>query len=135
MNSPDPVPPTTNPPPIGDVSKDERNMGLFAHLAALTGFVVPMVGNVVGPLVIWILQKDKSDFVADQGAEAINFNITVIIAAAVLFAVSLTVVGLIITIPAFMILGIGWLVLTIMAAVKASNGERYRYPFTLRLVK
>ncbi|HPF25037.1 MAG: DUF4870 domain-containing protein [Steroidobacteraceae bacterium] len=120
---------------MNEVSKDDRNMGLFVHLAALAGFVVPVVGNILGPLVIWILQKDKSAFVADQGAEAINFNITVTIVAAVLAALSVLVVTMVITIPGFVILGIGWLVLTIMAAVKASNGERYRYPFTWRLVK
>ncbi|MCB1626024.1 MAG: DUF4870 domain-containing protein [Pseudomonadales bacterium] len=120
---------------MNEVSKDDRNMGLFAHLAALAGFVIPMAGNIIGPLVIWLTQKDKSAFVADQGAEAINFNITVSIVAVVLWAISMTIIGLIVTIPAFAVLGIAWLVLTIIAGVKASNGERYRYPFTWRLVK
>ena len=76
-------------------------------------------------------------FVADQGKEALNFNITVAIACLALLLLSIVTlgVGLLIAVPAWIVIAIGWLVLTIMAAVKSSNGEFYRYPMTLRLVK
>ncbi|MBN8798316.1 MAG: DUF4870 domain-containing protein, partial [Stenotrophomonas nitritireducens] len=53
---------------------------MFAHLAALAGIVIPL-GNLLGPLIVWLVKKDTMPFVADQGREALNFNITVFIAA------------------------------------------------------
>ena len=111
-------------------TKDDQMMGMLAHLLSIfLGFL--------GPLIIWLIKKDTSPFVDDQGKEALNFNITVAIAcfALVLLSIVTIGIGLIIAIPAWIVIGIGWLVLTIIAAVKSSNGEFYRYPMTLRLVK
>src|SRR3546814_18975047 len=76
-------------------------------------------------------------FVDDQGKEARNFNITVGIACFVLFLLAVLTlgIGLVIAIPLWIIIGIAWLVFTIIAAIKANEGVAYRYPFTLRLVK
>jgi uncharacterized Tic20 family protein len=76
-------------------------------------------------------------FVDDQAKEALNFNITVAIASLVLlvFSVLTLGIGLVLAIPLWIIIGIFWLVFTIMAGVKANAGERYRYPFALRLIK
>jgi uncharacterized Tic20 family protein len=117
-------------PPAGVPTAEERQWGLFAHLSALAGLVIPL-GSVIGPLIIWQIKKDTMPFVADQGKEALNFNITVAIAAIIAGLLIFVVVGLLL-LP---LVGIAWLVLTILAAVKANNGEAYRYPFTLRLVK
>jgi uncharacterized Tic20 family protein len=129
MNSPDPTPSAP-----GTTTADERNLALVAHLVAFAGFLIPF-GNIVGPLVVWLTQKDKSAFVTDQALESLNFQITVTIVAVVLIALAMTVIGLVVAIPGFAILGIGSLVLIILAAIAASRGERYRYPFCLRLVK
>ena len=122
----------TAPPeaPAGTPSADDRQWGLFAHLSALTGVIIPF-GNIIGPLVVWQVKKDTSAFAADQGKEALNFNITLLLAAIVCFALMLVLIGFVL-LP---ILGVVWLILTIIAAIKANNGEAYRYPFTLRLVK
>src|SRR3546814_11170440 len=76
-------------------------------------------------------------FVDDQGKEALNFNITVGIAFFVLFLLAVLTlgIGLVIAIPLWIIIGIAWLVFTLIAAIKANEGVAYRYPFTLRLVK
>ena len=76
-------------------------------------------------------------FVDDQGKEALNFNITVGIVFLALLILSIVTfgIGLIVAVPLWIIIGIAWLVFTIIAAVKANNGERYRYPLTLRLIK
>jgi len=76
-------------------------------------------------------------FVDDQAKEALNFNITVGIVFLALFVLSVMTlgIGLIVAIPVWIIVGIAWLVFTIIAAIKANQGERYRYPLTLRLVK
>ena len=112
------------------VSAEEKQWGMFAHLAALAGIVIPL-GNLLGPLIVWLVKKDTMPFVADQGKEALNFNITVFIAAFISGILRLVLIGFLLLI----VVGIAWLVLTIMAALAANKGEAYRYPFTLRLIK
>ena len=114
----------------GATTKDERNLAMFAHLSALAGLIFPAGGNVIAPLIVWLTQREKSAFVADQSLEALNFNLTVFlaeIACCILFVVW-------IGIPFGMLLFIGWLIGTIVGAVKASEGQRFRHRFTLRLV-
>ncbi len=120
---------TTTPPLLGAPSAEERQWGLFAHLSALIGMVIPL-GNVIGPLIIWQVKKDTMPFVADQAKEALNFNITVAIAAIICFVLFLVVIGMVL-LP---LVGLAWLIFTILAAVKANEGVQYRYPFTLRLI-
>ena len=115
---------------MSEVSQEERTMGMVAHLISLIGFVIPF-GNVIGPLVIWLMKKDTMPFVEDQAKESLNFNITIAIAAIVCSLLMLVLIGFVL-LP---IVAIAWIVLTIMAAMKANAGEMYRYPFTLRLIK
>ncbi len=112
------------------VNAEEKQWGMFAHLASLAGIIIPL-GNLLGPLIVWLVKKDTMPFVADQGKEALNFNITVFIAAFVSGILTLVLIGFLLLI----VVGIAWLVLTIMAALAANKGEAYRYPFTLRLIK
>jgi len=125
------------PPPTGAPSAEERQWGLFGHLSTLTGLFTGGIGNIVGPLVIWLVKKDTMPFAADQAKEALNFNITLLIVGVVMLLITLFTffVAAIITIPLGILLSIAWLVLTIIAAMKANEGVAYRYPFTLRLVK
>ena len=107
------------------VSSDDRTMAMLAHLLGiLTAFI--------GPLVIWLINKDKPEkaFVNDQAKEALNFQITVTIAYIVASALSVILIGLLL-IPVIMIAN---LVLCILAGLKASQGVAYRYPFALRLI-
>ena len=124
------------------VSAEERQWAMFAHLSALAGGIVTAgwagsIGCFLGPLVIWLMKKETMPFVDDQAKEALNFNITVAIICLALVLLSIVTlgIGLIIAIPAWVIVGIAWLVLTILAAVKANEGVAYRYPLTLRLIK
>ena len=113
------------------VSKDEQNWAMGCHLAALSGFVIPL-GNIVGPLVVWLIKKDTMPLVDQHGKESLNFQITVLIAFVICLVLTLVLIGVVL----MFVVGIGALVLTIMAAVKVSNGQfDYKYPFTLRLVK
>lgn len=112
------------------VSAEEKQWGMFAHLASLAGIIIPL-GNLLGPLIVWLVKKDTMPFVADQGKEALNFNITVFIAAFISGILTLVLIGFLLLI----VVGIAWLVLTILAALAANKGETYRYPFTLRLIK
>ena len=95
-------------------------MGMLCHLLGIPlGFV--------GPLIIWMIKKDEMPFVNDQGKESLNFQLTVLIAA-MLIGIPTCGVGAI-------VIGLAALVFCIIATIKANNGEYYRYPLTLRMVK
>jgi len=111
-------------------TQDERTWAMLAHLSAFAFFICPF-GNVVGPLIIWLVKRDQLPFVADQGKEALNFNISVALAAIICGVLVLVLVGILLGVALFIL----WLSLTIVAAIKASEGLTYRYPLTLRLVK
>ena len=143
-NPPPPIPPIEppfNPGVPGAPSAEERQWALFAHLSALAGGLLTSAvggwGTFLGPLVIWLIKKDTMPFVDDQGKEALNFNITVAIVCVALVLLSIVTlgVGLLLAIPLWIIIAIAWLVLTIIATMKANEGVYYRYPFTLRLIK
>ena len=112
-------------------TENERTWGMLAHLSALAGVVIWLLGCVLGPPAVWLARRDQSEFVAAHAREALNFNITVVLAAVVCLALMVVFVGFILGTALF----IGWLVLTLIAAIRASEGELYRYPFSLRLVK
>ena len=122
-------PPPSEPPMAGAPSAEERQWAMFAHLSALVGVIIPL-GSIIGPLVIWLIKKDTMPFVNDQGKEALNFNITVAIAAIVGWILCFILIGFLL----LAVLAIGWLVFVIIATIKANEGTTYRYPFTLRLV-
>lgn len=112
-------------------TENERTWGMLAHLAALAGVVVPLFGCVVGPLVVWLVRRDQSAFVDAQAKEALNFNITVFFGWIACALLMLVFIGFIL----WAVLFVAWLVMTLIAAIKASEGVWYRYPFSLRLVK
>lgn len=136
------VTPPPPPPQSEGPSAEERQWAMFAHLSALVGGILTSgwagsIGCFIGPLIIWLVKKDTMPFVDDQAKEALNFNITVGIVFFALFLLAFLTLGLglVIAIPLWIIIGIAWLVFTIIAAIKANEGVAYRYPFTLRLVK
>jgi uncharacterized Tic20 family protein len=119
------------PPPAGAPSKDETNFAMFTHLAGLLELTSVPGGGLIGPLVLWLIKKDTMPFVDDQGKEAVNFHITTTIAVVVSWGLSFFCIG----IPLLIAVIIGSVVFSIIAAIAASKGEAYRYPFTLRLLK
>lgn len=118
------------PAPDGEVTAEQRQWGLFAHLSALAGLIIPL-GNVLGPLIVWQVKKAEMPFIDDQGKEALNFNITVAIAGLICALLTMVLIGFLL-LP---ILGIVWIVFTIIAGIKSNEGVAYRYPFALRLIK
>ena len=106
---------------------------------AMIGHLSGIVAGFIGPLIIWLINKEKTDkvWLNDQAKEALNFNITMAIIAVVLLLITVLTlgIGIILAVPAGIIIGIAWLVLVIMATIKSNEGERYRYPFCLRLIK
>jgi uncharacterized protein len=101
---------------------------MLAHLSALFGLIIGL--NWLGPLVVYLVKKDEHPFIADQGREALNFNLSVFIYVLVSVVLIFIVIGFLL-LP---VIGIAWLVLTILAGVRANNGEPYRYPLTIKFV-
>ena len=134
---------STPPPPPSDgvPSKEERQWAMFAHLSALVGGLLTSAiggwGFFIGPLVIWLLKKDEMPFAGDQAKEALNFNITVsaIFLVLLIFTVGSFGIGIVLTAPLMLVVGLTALVLVVIASIKANDGVAYRYPFAIRLVK
>ena len=112
------------PPPPTEIDKEERTLAMLCHLGALlTGFIAP--------LIIWQIKKEDSVFIDDHGKEAVNFQISILLytlAAAVLVCIFIGIVLL----PVVVVINV---IFAIIAAVKANNGERYRYPLCIRFIK
>jgi uncharacterized Tic20 family protein len=113
-----------------EVTPDERTWAMLAHLSALLGIVVPF-GNAIAPFVVWRLRRGRSAFVSDQALESLNFNVTVLIAALACYLLTRMLIGILL----FVVLVLYWLGTTVIAAVRAGEGIRYRHPVTLRLVE
>ena len=127
MADENPVNEQTTAPPTD--RHDERMWAMFCHLSALVGYVFPF-GNIIAPLIIWVLKKDEFPLVNDQGKEAINFQIsmTIYIIAAIILII------LVIGIPLLILLGLFDLLMIIIASIKANEGTEYRYPLTIRFL-
>ena len=109
--------------------QDEKTWATLVHLAP---FLAAIVGiPFLGPLIVFLIFKDRGPFVRFHAAQALNFQIIVTIAFWVFGVLSFVLIG----IPFLIATGIAWVILSIVAAVKANNGEWYRYPMTPELVK
>jgi uncharacterized Tic20 family protein len=114
----------------GAVDQAVRNAAVAAHLSTFAGLVVPF-GSVIGPLAVWLTRRHRDPFIDQAGREALNFGISIAIYGAVVLIAALMLVG----IPLLVVGVIGWVVLASLAAVKASHGQAYRYPLTMRFVR
>jgi uncharacterized Tic20 family protein len=118
----------SGPAPSQLSPQDERLWGTLSHVAALVFAFIALA--FIGPLLVLLIQGPKSPYVRQHAVEALNFNITVLIAAAVSGVLTAVLIGF----PMLVAIGIFWLVCTILAILAANRGEMYRYPLTLRLV-
>ena len=108
-----------------------RMWAMIAHLAGFLGYLLPFIGSVIGPLIVWQLKKDMHPYVDQQGKEALNFQITVLIAGLICGLLMVIAIGFLL----IWIVAVVAIVLMIIAAIKANEGTPYRYPFCLRLIK
>lgn len=122
--------PTFESEPKPGLKPDERNLALLSHLGTLAGYMVGF-GHIAVPLVIWLMKKDESEFVRENALESLNFQISMTIWLVISAILTVVLIG----IPMLIVLGIIDLVCIVLATIKASNGESYRYPLTIRLVR
>jgi uncharacterized protein len=112
------------------VDPEVRNAAVAAHLSTFAGLVIPF-GSVIGPLAVWLTRRDRDPFIDHAGREALNFGISVAVYGLVALVAALMVVG----IPLLIAGVVAWVVLASLAAAKASQGQSYRYPLTMRFVR
>jgi hypothetical protein len=122
-------------------SLNDRQWAAAAHagallLAMLTSWAAGIAGAVAA-FVVWMLVRDRSTFAAEHAKEALNFNISMFLYAciAVVLVIFTLGIGIIVALPVWIVLGLMWLVCSLIAAFKAYDGNTYRYPLTIRLFK
>lgn len=114
---------------IRQLSNDERTFGMLCHLSALAGFIFPF-GNIIGPLIIWLIKKEEYPWVDQHGKESLNFQISITIYLFISAIMILILIGIFFLIA----LGIINLVFIIIGSVKANNGEDFTYPLAIRFI-
>ncbi len=135
MDTPPPIdaPLSTPPPPPEPADPVLRQWTVIVHLSALAGLLVPF-GNILAPLIIWLIKKTEIPALDPVGKTVLNFQISYsiyIIGSLIVFGIlSCLLVPILLPIA----VTIAWLVLTIIGAVKASNGERYQFPLAMKLI-
>lgn len=108
---------------LPEMSQDARNMAMLCHIFGAMGFI--------GPLIIWLIERDKHRFVDEHGREAMNYQISMLIYGAVAWLSCIILVGIVLA-PALMIVHV---VLIVMGAMKAQRGEPWRYPIAIAFLK
>ncbi len=111
-------------------SRDENMWAMFCHLSSFALFLIPFLGNIVGPLIIWVIKKDEYPLVNDQGKEAVNFQISMTIYFFIAILLSFVAIG----IPIMLAILFFVPIVTIVAAIRASEGVKYRYPMIIRFI-
>ncbi|MBN1514953.1 DUF4870 domain-containing protein [Candidatus Sumerlaeota bacterium] len=106
------------------MESEERGWAMAAHLLPLAGF------SFFGPLIIWLIKKDVSEFVEDQARESLNFQLTLLVGVIIGICTSFIGVGVLLLI----FLSIFMVIIEIIATVKVNQGERYRYPLCIRFI-
>ena len=112
-------------------SEEARKWGMIVHLSALVGLLGNGVGFLLGPLAVWLMKREEDPFIDANGKEAVNFQITMMLAAVVSAFLIFILVGFLL----LAIIGIMAIIFPIVAGLKAKEGEVYRYPMTIRFIK
>ena len=113
------------------MENQEKTSGMLCHLLSFAGIIGVPFGNIIGPLIVWLMKKDESPFVDQCGKESLNFQISLTIYAIVCGLLTIILIGFA-GLLAILIIDI---VCVIKASIKANAGESYTYPLTIRLIK
>ncbi len=109
----------------------KNTWGMLCHLTALVGFLGVPLGNILGPLIVWLIKKDQYSFVDSQGKESLNFQISMTIYGVIAGFLTIILIGW----ALLVVLVVVNIILVIIASVRANSGRPYRYPITIRLIK
>jgi len=124
-----PIPPI--PPESPTITPNEKFWAMICHLSGFALIISPLFGNIIAPLIIWLIKKNTSEYVNDQGREALNFQISMTI----YLMIAAVLIFIFIGIPLVLGLLIFDIVMIVKAADQTGQGQRFRYPFTFRFIK
>lgn len=136
MDTPPILPPAPEPPAPPEPSDGElRQWTVITHVSPLIGLVIPVAGNIAAPLIIWLIKKPELPGLEPVGKTVLNFQISwsiwMLIASAIGFAASCLIVPLLLPLG----VAVAWIIFTAMGSMKASNGEPYEYPLTIKILQ
>ena len=124
-----------------DTTPEARQFAMFIYISSFLGLLIPL-GNLIAPLVLWLMKKESHPFIDDQGKEVINFQLSVLIVFAGLLILNMLLILTVILSPLVFLTGLLMfalfvyvVIITIMGAVKAKEGVHFRFPYTVRLIK
>ncbi|MHC4249918.1 MAG: DUF4870 domain-containing protein [Planctomycetota bacterium] len=110
--------------------KEAWKYGMFCHLAAFAALLGVPFGNIIGPLVVWLLKKEDHPFIDEQGRASLNFQISMTIYSAAAVILVFVIIG----VPILLGLVIYNFIMVVMASIKASEGKTQRYPLSIRFM-
>jgi uncharacterized Tic20 family protein len=116
--------------PVPPPSAEARKWAMLCHYAAFAWFLAPMVGNVVGPLLVWQLKREEDPYIDAQGREALNFQLTLSLALMVCGVLAWILIGF----PLMLLVSVVGLVLTVIGGIRANEGKPWRYPLCIRFL-
>jgi len=136
-NTPPPVP-ENHTPAVPSSATSDNSLAVVMHLLGFSWFVFPFYGNILGPLVLWLIKRGDSSYLDRVGKEVLNFQISFSIYISATLAVGTVLLIFLVGILFYLLaaaIWVAWIILMIVGAVKTSNGEEFKYPFTIRLLQ
>ncbi|HOU01936.1 MAG TPA: DUF4870 domain-containing protein [Bacteroidales bacterium] len=115
---------------LSKLSESERNWAMLCHLSAFAGFFFPF-GGIIGPLICWLSRKDESLWIDMNGKASMNFQLSVLLYIVLAVPLCFIIVG----IPIVMFLGLLKIVCIVIASIKASKGEKFKYPLSIPFIQ
>ena len=112
------------------LSETERNWAMFCHLAAFAGFFFPF-GGIIGPLIRWLSRRDESTWVNENGKASLNFQLSILLYTVLALPLCLIIIG----IPLVILLGTLKIICIVIASIKASKGEEFKYPLAIPFIQ
>jgi len=116
---------------IRNLSETERNWAMLCHLSAFASYLPFPFGGILGPLICWLSRKDESAWVNENGKSSLNFQLSILLYMVLAFPLCFILIG----IPIEIFLGVLELICIVIASVKASKGERYKYPLAIPFIQ
>jgi len=115
---------------IKELSESERNWAMLCHLSAFAGFFFPF-GGIIGPLICWLSRKDESVWVNENGKSSMNFQLSILLYIVLVIPLCFILIG----IPIIIFLGVLKIVCIVIASIKASKGEKFKYPLSIPFIQ
>ena len=117
--------------PQTEITTQAKQWAMFLHLSMLAGFIVPVIGTVVPPIILWQLKKDEMPWIDAHGKNAANWIISAFIYLVVCIMLSVIFIGILL---AGVLFTLG-MIFPIVAGIKANNGKVWKYPLAIQFLK